>query len=696
MTENDPERRSQAHLQMAMMSQVGYGVTPDSLEALSHLQEAAKSNKVAQAILNPVRAALKPDQMDTDVPTSPIIYRNLDVFHDGVAWREAGSKEADQFINLGPISVESFKKLEILVKKGRFQSKELCEALTAACRDGNLDAAILLARQCDDLSHMDSNMPNALHWLVLFSQAEALSLLEIMVSGPEQTIKEDRMKVIRSLLAAEHGQLNVLLPHRCMELRGNPLHWAVIAGYTKLAAEYLNLGADVNKRNEWRKTSHEDGYTEHIPSLSPLDLAVAGHYPDMVKLLIGHGSETYGGDWHWTHSPFHMIGCNMIPFGRYVAHGQSYRAALRETIQILLQAGLDINGLDNLKQTPLFSAVKNMDLEEYVLEELILAGALPGEECEKNHGNAVVWAIIDSAHRRLSWRKIPILLPLVSDINACTAGDSGLNALHYCAVFDAVPIAQILLQLPAIDVEAESTLGATAMHFATQRGSLGVLDLLIKRGANLHRREPFEAAISGGQIDALRMLLDAGSKAWWKSRSGQSRNILGYALRAEEVINKGDDNGWTALHYCAYYGDLDGAQALIDYDADVDTVNAMGHTPLQLAVKTYEELTVYLNGVPHFTDHPRIFKDIDGLERWSHDYVEKAQRIETVFKDSLFEVIRLLQQAEREKHPGKEVKEVSRGLGKVQTEVITTQKEVRNHYRSLAFTKARLEGYPES
>ncbi|SCV30686.1 related to ankyrin 3 [Fusarium fujikuroi] len=716
MIEDDPEIRSRAHLQMAMMFQAGYGVAPDSLEALSHLQAASKNNKVALAILNPVYAALKPGQQDADVSQVPIMHRNLDVFHDGVAWREDSGKEADQFINLGPISVESFKKFEILVMKGRFQYHELCEALTAACRDGNLNAAILLARQCDDLSHMDPHMPNALHWLVLFSQTEALSLLEIMVSGSEQTVKEERMKAVRSLLAAVHGQLKVLLPHRCMELQGTPLHWAVIAGYTKLVEEYLNLGADVNKRDEWRKTTHEDGYTEHTPSLSPLDLAVAGHYPDIVKLLISHGSETHGGDWHWTHSPFHMIGYNMLPFGRYVAHGQSHRAALRETIQILLQTGLDINDLDNLKQTPLFSAAKSMDLEEYVLEELIAAGALPGEECEKNHGNAVVWAIMDSAHRRLSWRKIPLLLPLVSDINACTAGDSGLNALHYCAVLDAVPAAQILLQLPGIDVEAESTLGATAVHLATQRGSLGVLDLLIKGGANLHRREPFEAAISGGQIDALRMLLDAGSKTWWKSRSGQSRTILGYAvrmrsqrpsyvraclskcpqLRGKEVINKGDDSGWTALHFCAYYGDLDGIQALVDYDADVDVVNAMRQTPLQLAVKTYEDLTVYLNGVPHFTDHPRIFQDIDGLERWSQGYIKQAQRIEISFKDSLFEIIRVLQQAEREKHPGRAVKEVTRGLGKVQTEVITTQKEVRNHHRSLAFTKARLERYPEN
>ncbi|KAF4962740.1 hypothetical protein FSARC_9188 [Fusarium sarcochroum] len=715
-TEDDPERRSQAHLQMAIMCQVGYGVAPDSLEALNHLEAASKNNKVALAILSPVYAALEPGKQERCPSNSHITYRNLDVFHDGVAWRQASSGAEDEFITLGPISVDSFRKLEILVRKGRFQSSQLCEALTAACRDGYLDAAQLLARHCTDLSYMDPKIPNALHWLVLFSQTEALNILGTLISGPEQTGKEDRLEKVRCLLASEHEQLEVLLPHRCMALRGTPLHWAVIAGYTELIEEYLRLGADVNARDQWRKTTHEDGYTEHIPSLSPLDLAVAGHHPRIVELLLDHDSEVYGGDWHWTHSPFHMIGYYVFPFGRYVAHGQSYRTALRETIQILLRRGLDINALDSLKQTPLFLAAKNMDLEEYVLEELLSAGAVPGEECEKNHGNVVAWALIDTAHRRLSCAKIPLLLPLVSDINACTPGESGLNALHYCAIFNAVPAAEALLEVATIDVEAESTLGATALYLATQRGSLGVLYLLIKSGANLHRREPFQAAVSHGKIDALKMLLDAGSGTSWKNSLGHSVHIPAYAvrmrsqrpsyiraclsgcpqLRTPEILNQGDDTGWTALHFCAYYGDLDGIRALVEYHADVDKVSSLGLTPLQLAVKTYEELTVYVNGVPQFTDHPRIFQDIDGLERQSQGYIGKAQRIEADFKDSLFEVIRVLQQAEREKHPARVVKEVSRGLGKVQTKIIRTQKEVRNRHRDLAFSRDRLERYPES
>lgn len=691
---------------MAIMYQVGYGVVPDTLEALRHLETASNNNKVARAIFRPLHAALEPDQQDEDSSKNHITYRNLDVFYDGVAWREASGGTEDHYVTLGPISVESFRKFEILVKKGRYVAHQLCEALTAACRDGYLDAARLLARHCNDLSYMDPKIPNALHWLILFSQEEALDLLQTLVSGPKETAKESRLEAIQSLLAAEHEQLTVVLPHRCMELRGTPLHWAVIAGYKDLVAEYLRLGVDVNARNQWRKISHEDGYTEHIPSLSPLDLAVAGHHSKIVELLLDHSSEIFGGDWHWTHSPFHMIGYNMFPFGRYIAHGKDYRTAVRETIRALIGRGLEINVLDNLKQTPLFLAVKNMDLEEYVLEELLLAGALPGEQCK----NVVAAAIIDSAHRRLSSSKIPILLPLVSDINACSNGDSGLNPLHYCAIFDAVPATEVLLQVPGIDFKAESSSGATAMALAAQRGSLGVLDLLIKSGADVCQREPLEGAISLGQMDALKMLLDAGSGPNWTNSIGQHVCILSYAvrmhsqrpsyvraclskcpqLRVPEALNEGDENNWTPLHFSAYYGDLDGTRALVDYNADVDRTTSIGLTPLQLAVKTYEKLTAYVNGIPYFTDHPCISQEIDTLDKQRDNYHKTARRIETDFKDGLFEVIRVIQQAEREKHPKRPVEEVSRNLGTVQTEIITTQKEARHRFRDLAFAKARL------
>jgi ankyrin repeat protein len=693
------------------MCHVGYGVAPDSLKALKHLEAASKKNEVARAILNPICAALQPDRQNGKPRENCVTYKNPVILLDSLIWRDSNEDE-DGFLTLGPISVDSFRKFEILVKKGRYDSGELAQAFTAACRDGHLEAAMVLAKHCADFSTVDKEMPNSLHWLIMFSEKEACDLLRLVSTSSDGGIDAIKLDGIKRLLATEHENLTVMLPHRCMELRGTPLHWAVTAGYCDLVAEFLRLGADLNLRTQWRTTSHQDGFTEHVPSLSPLDLAVAGHHPRIVELLLDNGSEAYGGDWHWSLSPFHMIGYNIFPFAKYVTHAANYRTALQETIQVLLKHGLDINVLDNQNQTPLCRAVRNMDLESYVIEELIAAGATVVDECEKEHGNVVVMAMMDCAHRRLSWSKIPLLLPLVSDINGLTPGDNGLNALHYCAIFDAAPAAEILLRAPGIDVETKSPQGATAVDLAAQRGSLDVLGQLIEHGANIQGRKPLELSISLGQIDALNMLLEAGADTQWKNRDNRIITCLGYAVRmrsqrpsyvraclskckrlqSQKVIDQHDLNNWTALHFAAYYGDLEGVQALIDYGAGVDKRTlSVNLTPLELAIKTYEELRVYFVGVPHFTGHPRIQQDIDGLDKNAPTYPGMARRIETNFSDSLFEVIRLLQQVERERYPGRLVSDISRGLGKVQPDVYLSQKEIRNHQRDLAFPQPWLE-----
>ncbi|KAG5660855.1 hypothetical protein KAF25_002498 [Fusarium avenaceum] len=710
-TESDPKKEAQAHLQMAIMCHVGYGVAPDSPKALKHLEAASKKNEVARAIFNRVCATLQPDRQNGHFIENCIPYRNPVILLDSLIWRDS-SEEGNDFLTLGPISVDSFRKFEILVKKGRYDSGELAQAFTAACRDGHLEAAMVLAKHCADLSAVDDQIPNYLHWLIMFNEREACDLLKLISTSSNGGTDAIKLDGIQRLLATEHENLTVMLPHRCVELRGTPVHWAVTAGYCDLVADFLCLGADVNLRTKWRKTPHQDGFTEHVPSLSPLDLAVAGHHHMIVELLLDNGSETYGGDWHWSLSPFHMIGYNIFPFGKYVTHGAKYRTALRETIQVLRRHDLDINVLDNQNQTPLSRAVRNMDLESYVIEELIAAGATVVDECVKEHGNFVVMAMMDCAHRKLSWSKIPLLLPLVSDINGLTPGNSGLNALHYSAIFDAAPAAEILLRVSGIDVETKSPQGATAVDLAAQRGSLDVLGQLIKHGANIQGREPLQLSISLGQIDALDMLLNAGADTQWKNRDNRTITCLGYAVRirsqrpsyvraclskckrlqSQKIIDQDDDNNWTALHFAAYYGDLEGVQALIEYGARVDKrTSSVNLTPLELAIKTYEELRVYFVGVPHFTSHPRIKQDIDGLERNSLTYPGMARRIETNFSDSLFEVIRLLQQVERDRFPRKVVLDISRSLGKVQPEGYLSQKEIRNHQRDLAFAAPRWE-----
>lgn len=666
-------KKAQAYLQLAIMYLIGYGVADDSSKSLQHLELASEHNTVARAILERVCAAFEPDEDRKDEPEGEpahITYRNPDMFLDGAI--ERSGKADEKFLSLGPIRIQSFEILSRLVKKGKkYKPPELSDAFTDACRDGHLDVAMLLAQHCTDIYTIDTNKPNPFHWLIMFSPEAAIRVLDTVVSSPTtEAEKKFHLKSIRSLLNAQHD-MNVLLPHRCLELRGTPLHWAIMAGYIGLVEAFLRLGADVNKRNNSRKTQHQDGYQEHHPSLSPLDVAASCHFPQIVKLLLDHGSEVYGGDFHWSFSPFHMLGYHTLPFARYMYHGKHYRTALRETIRVLSDAGMDINGLDSYGQTPLLLAVKNMDLEPYILEELLSAGASTGTMEDGKEGNIVTSAIICCGHRRFSAWKIPLLLPLVRDINSFRPGLRSLNALNYCAFFDAARAAEALLRWPKTDIGAVSASGdVTAMSIAGQRGSLEVLSLLIENGADIEKGDAMAGAICFGHIEAVKLLLEAGHSIHFTLESGTETTILEYAvckgserpsyvrkclalcpqLRKKDVIDVQDNNGWTALHQAAYMGDVEGVRALLEAGADAIKVSSVDETPLELAILTLREFTDPESRGVIRQQHPRIRRDIDAVDAEALNFHDRVGRIEMGMVDRLDEIVELLREAELEQN----------------------------------------------
>ncbi|KAL2673769.1 hypothetical protein Neosp_012213 [[Neocosmospora] mangrovei] len=674
-TENDEDRRAQAHLQLAIMHLIGYGVADDSSKALQHLELASENNEVASAILRRVRAALEPDQDqedETEEESAHITYRNPDMFLDGAI--ERSGKADEQFLTLGPIKIQSFEIFSRLVKKGKkYEPPELSDAFTDACRDGHLDAAMLLAQHCTDIYTIDTEKPNPFHWLIMFGQEEAIKVLETVASSQtKETEKKFHLKAIRSLLKAEHD-MTVLLPHRCLELRGTPLHWAIMAGYKDLVEAYLRLGADVNKRTNSRTTQHQDGYREHYPSFSPLDVAAACHFPEIVKLLLDHESEVSGGDFHWSFSPFHMLGYHTFPFARYMSHGKNHRAALRETIKVLHDARVDINGLDSQGETPLLVAVKNMDLEPYILEELLSAGATTGSMDDGKEGNIVTSAVMCCGHRRFSAWKIPLLLPLVRDINSFRSGPRSLTALHYCAFFDAARAAEELLRWPKTNIDALNASGdMTALSLAGQRGSLEVLALLIENGADIEKGDAMASAICFGNIEAVNILLEAGAGNHFTIATGSDMTILKYAvcrgserpsyvrkclalcpeLKKKDIIDEQDDSGWTALHKATYFGDVDGVKALLNAGADPTKISAVDETPLDLATLTLREFTDPDSREFIRQNHPRIRRDIEALDGTAYDYHDRAKRIEMGMEDRLGEVVDLLRQAELEQRAG--------------------------------------------
>src|SRR5262245_2850664 len=100
------------------------------------------------------------------------------------------------------------------------------------------------------------------------------------------------------------------------------------------------------------------------------------------------------------------------------------------------------------------------------------------------------------------------------DVNA-TQGD-GMTALHWAAYRNDVEMARVLLQAGA-SIKATTRLGDyTPLSIAAKTGGSGVIDLLLKAGADVNAATPagttaLMLAAGSGIPDAVKMLLDRGA-----------------------------------------------------------------------------------------------------------------------------------------------------------------------------------------
>ncbi|ETN42077.1 uncharacterized protein HMPREF1541_04016 [Cyphellophora europaea CBS 101466] len=125
-------------------------------------------------------------------------------------------------------------------------------------------------------------------------------------------------------------------------------------------------------------------------------------------------------------------------------------------------------------------------------------------------------------------------------------------------------IVQFLLQKEA-EPKAVSSSGATALHFASSKGSLEVCRVLLKAGAGARVRDrraqvPLHRAAAVGSVPIVRLLLEHKSP-----------------------VNGGDVDGMTPLHQAISEGHGDVAVELLKAGADTDKRDSDGRTALDCA-----------------------------------------------------------------------------------------------------------------
>ena len=312
----------------------------------------------------------------------------------------------------------------------------------------------------------------------------------------------------------------------------------------------------------------------------------------------------------------------------------------KATVELFIQAGMDVNHDDGKVGPLLFSAIQagNAEMVEFLLKQ----GADP------NIANANTnTALIKLTREREDLDILNLLVSYGADVNKTNSSKS--TPLMYAINRNYMPTAVRLLELGAeclkpndqippltpillaagmnhvgvlegllsrgADVNSVNSNGTSVLLMAlNQKAYPGVLETLLKYGADIHKRDHNQTSalmkvIKNGNLHNMNVLLKAGAKKDEVNSVG--RGILYYAIESKSLevlkavadiegidINQKDNYNTTPLIRAAQYGDVNMVKYLVDRGADVSVVDTTGYTALKYAEDAKaEEVIAYLTEI---------------------------------------------------------------------------------------------------
>lgn len=297
-------------------------------------------------------------------------------------------------------------------------------------------------------------------------------------------------------------------------------------------------------------------------SIPPLMRAVMEKKPEGVRELLSQGV-----DMNITfHSPklrFHKIPILAV-------------AALNgdvSTVQILLEYGADINGVDADGATPLMFAAS---FGHNAIVSLLLEKSAKLEK-KNNFGNtalsgAVFYQEINCAKTLLSHGANPNVV--YKPTNSLNDGDFQ-SLLSIAAFRNDQSMVEILLDAGA-DINSRDKNGLSALHLASLNDQSPILEELIKRGANIEIKDkygctPLMVAANSGKINNVETLLLHGAN-----------------------VHATDEEDATAITAAAQYGYNEIVSLLLKYGADPHKKCKLGLSAIGIAQQTGLKDTVEL------------------------------------------------------------------------------------------------------
>jgi ankyrin repeat protein len=369
----------------------------------------------------------------------------------------------------------------------------------------------------------------------------------------------------------------------------SPLYYCSLGGLLEPTKRLIQKGVNVNL---------EEGDLG-----CPLLAALRNRHENIARLLVDFGADAAAivPDWPGGVTALHVaakdgyefLAADLLSKGATVEaktnSGETplYMAVENEHLEIvkqLLDHGANIEVEDHVGNVPLHNAVYNRD--EPILNLLLSKGA----DMEKTDrmGRTI-------AHIAVETEQLDLFLSLMVRGADTRASDIwGQTITHYAAANGLETIVDRGLDY----TEREDNFGKTALHIAADAGQPGVVEVLLRAGANIEARSisdqtPLYYAAAAGHASVVQQLLEAGANL--KARDKYGASILYAAATAGEDaedtvelllerIEHKSKLGRTLLHHAAAAGDKNMVELLIERGVDLDAKTTAGETALYLAM----------------------------------------------------------------------------------------------------------------
>ena len=372
-----------------------------------------------------------------------------------------------------------------------------------------------------------------------------------------------------------------------------PLHSIISSGQEdilSLIQMLLDHGADVDLVDD-----------QHMTAIA---LAVERENLEVVRLLLKENAKTT------LRLSTHYGRTNILALATRIRTTPLESLKMAE---LMLEHGMDVDFLTAARETPLWWAAKNGNLD--VARLLLDHGAFI--DAQKRLGRTPLMAAITNVKfisesqlqtPKTLWKSLGSIaqvqkhedvarLLITSGANTNLRTVSGWAALHYAAENGSLRIVELLIS-HVTNPNVTNKYRSTALHLAAKNGAPKVVELLLRYNANPNLTNKYgwtalHLAVNNRSLEIVELLLRHGANpdvtinnGWTTlhlaARHGH-KEIVQLLLTYDAILDVRDEEGWNALHNAAKNGHERTARLLLAYNADVKAPNSHGWTALHLA-----------------------------------------------------------------------------------------------------------------